>query len=205
MSYYRSTGLCEPANPPSQCQNIREARALLHASKLMISVDCRWCLHSQVGGANRDRTGDLKLAKLALSQLSYGPVFCSDQMVGPERVERSTSRLSGVRSNHLSYEPGSSHSNAHADRPRGTIDGGRETKGAVRLTLCLRDARKRLVRDQPEPIVSIASILRKEVIQPQVPLRLPCYDLVPIAEFILDALLPCGLRRRFRMPPTFVA
>ena len=27
----------------------------------------------------------------------------------------------------------------------------------------------------------------KEVIQPQVPLRLPCYDLVPIAEFILGA------------------
>jgi hypothetical protein len=26
-------------------------------------------------------------------------------VVGPERVERSTSRLSGVRSNHLSYEP----------------------------------------------------------------------------------------------------
>ena len=29
--------------------------------------------------------------------------------------------------------------------------------------------------------------LKKEVIQPQVPLRLPCYDLVPITEFILDA------------------
>ena len=59
------------------------------------------------GGARRDRTDDLKLAKLALSQLSYGPVFEHelDQMVGPERVERSTSRLSGVRSNHLSYEP----------------------------------------------------------------------------------------------------
>ena len=28
------------------------------------------------GGANRDRTDDLKLAKLALSQLSYGPVVC---------------------------------------------------------------------------------------------------------------------------------
>src|SRR5438876_2522292 len=27
-------------------------------------------------------------------------------------------------------------------------------------------------------------ILRKEVIQPQVPLRLPCYDLVPIRSFI---------------------
>ena len=28
---------------------------------------------------------------------------------------------------------------------------------------------------------------RKEVIQPQVPLRLPCYDLVPITEFIFGA------------------
>src|SRR5690554_319316 len=32
------------------------------------------------GGADRDRTGDLKLAKLALSQLSYGPV--GDRYVG---------------------------------------------------------------------------------------------------------------------------
>ena len=31
--------------------------------------------------------------------------------------------------------------------------------------------------------------LRKEVIQPQVPLRLPCYDLVPIREFILGTCL----------------
>ncbi len=31
------------------------------------------------------------------------------------------------------------------------------------------------------------NILRKEVIQPQVPLRLPCYDLVPITELTLDA------------------
>jgi hypothetical protein len=28
---------------------------------------------AEIGGADRDRTGDLKLAKLALSQLSYGP------------------------------------------------------------------------------------------------------------------------------------
>ena len=33
------------------------------------------CFVSQnAGGASRDRTGDLKLAKLALSQLSYGPI-----------------------------------------------------------------------------------------------------------------------------------
>ena len=30
-------------------------------------------------------------------------------------------------------------------------------------------------------------ILRKEVIQPQVPLRLPCYDLVPIDRFAVAA------------------
>ena len=34
---------------------------------------------------------------------------------------------------------------------------------------------------------SVLIILRKEVIQPQVPLRLPCYDLVPIAEFTFGA------------------
>ena len=34
------------------------------------------------------------------------------------------------------------------------------------------------------------NILRKEVIQPQVPLRLPCYDLVPITEFILGTCFP---------------
>ncbi len=33
-------------------------------------------------------------------------------------------------------------------------------------------------------------ILRKEVIQPQVPLRLPCYDLVPITKFALGTCLP---------------
>jgi hypothetical protein len=30
---------------------------------------------------------------------------------------------------------------------------------------------------------------RKEVIQPQVPLRLPCYDFTPITDFTLDVCL----------------
>ncbi len=34
---------------------------------------------------------------------------------------------------------------------------------------------------------AIRFILRKEVIQPQVPLRLPCYDLVPIRSFVFGA------------------
>jgi hypothetical protein len=84
----------------------------------------------QVGGARRDRTDDLLLAKQALSQLSYGPgrkpearnrkpdpdqtslVLDFDlwlrfrlTVVGLGRLELPTSRLSGVRSNHLSYRP----------------------------------------------------------------------------------------------------
>ena len=107
-------------------------------------------------GAGRDRTDDLRLAKPALSQLSYSPNRLDHQrqavgfgelsqqpngqkpqgqspspivrrpvrsaaiedrdsvrtnnhspkrMVGPGRLELPTSRLSGVRSNHLSYGP----------------------------------------------------------------------------------------------------
>ena len=59
-------------------------------------------------GANRDRTGNLLVANQALSQLSYSPVVTSDRRltnVGLSRVELLTSRLSGVRSNHLSYRP----------------------------------------------------------------------------------------------------
>ena len=41
------------------------------------------------GGADRDRTGDLKLAKLALSQLSYGPVSSGRNTVGVAAVSGS--------------------------------------------------------------------------------------------------------------------
>jgi hypothetical protein len=33
---------------------------------------------------------------------------------------------------------------------------------------------------------------RKEVIQPQLPLRLPCYDFTPIADPTFDGCLPEG-------------
>ena len=61
------------------------------------------------GGARRDRTDDLLLAKQALSQLSYGPAFpkcrTARKMVGLGRFELPTSRLSSARSNQLSYKP----------------------------------------------------------------------------------------------------
>ena len=42
--------------------------------------------------------------------------------------------------------------------------------------------------------IRMIKILRKEVIQPQVPLRLPCYDLVPIDRFAFGANLVWRLR-----------
>ena len=56
----------------------------------------------EVGGADRDRTGDPLLAKQVLSQLSYSPIT---GVVGLGRFELPTSPLSGVRSNQLSYRP----------------------------------------------------------------------------------------------------
>ncbi len=46
------------------------------------------------------------------------------------------------------------------------------------------------IRDAVASGAVLEKILRKEVIQPQVPLRLPCYDLVPIAELRFGACLP---------------
>jgi hypothetical protein len=45
---------------------------------------------------------------------------------------------------------------------------------------------------------------RKEVIQPQVLLQLPCYDFTPITDHTLSACLPCGLAERFLVQPAFV-
>ena len=55
-------------------------------------------------GADRVRTDDIQLAKLALSQLSYSP----RKPVGLGGLEPPTSRLSGARSSQLSYRPGRS-------------------------------------------------------------------------------------------------
>jgi hypothetical protein len=46
--------------------------------------------------------------------------------------------------------------------------------------------------------------LRKEVIQPQVLLRLPCYDFTPIMSYTLEGCFPCGLAHLLLVQPTFV-
>ena len=57
----------------------------------------------KTGGANRDRTDDLRVANATLSQLSYGPSLngriSQCNLVGLGGVAPPTSPLSGVRSN----------------------------------------------------------------------------------------------------------
>ena len=116
----------------------------------------------KAGGARRDRTDDLMLAKHALSQLSYGPILGfakkgsflasgagadvraavpriaraaarkpgrlsidpqPQAMVGLGRLERPTSPLSGVRSNHLSYRPVRPPTESVAPSPPGEATG----------------------------------------------------------------------------------
>jgi hypothetical protein len=47
-------------------------------------------------------------------------------------------------------------------------------------------------------------LLRKEVIQPQVPLRLPCYDFIPVTAHTLGPCLPAeaGLAQTLRVQAT---
>jgi hypothetical protein len=53
--------------------SIQPGRLTQDQSKLMSGMIASYHISRRDGGARRDRTDDLKLAKLALSQLSYGP------------------------------------------------------------------------------------------------------------------------------------
>ncbi len=50
-----------------------------------------------------------------------------------------------------------------------------------------------------EPAAPILELPRKEVIQPHLPVRLPCYDFTPVTSPTFDCSLPCGLGHRLRV------
>ena len=71
--------------------------------------------------------------------------------------------------------------------------------GATRLTLSWDGRGVRLTSSLEEVILP-----RKEVIQPHLPVRLPCYDFTPLTNHTFGASLPCGLGRRLRVQSTRV-
>ena len=58
-----------------------------------------------------------------------------------------------------------------------------------------------LGRTKPASSACLILLPRKEVIQPHLPVRLPCYDFTPVTDPTLDICLPCGLARRLQVFP----
>jgi hypothetical protein len=119
--------------------------------------------------------------------------------VGQGRVELPTSRLSGVRSNHLSYWPGQALGRKPWPGRVGWLccSGAgvpRTSRGLApwKLNRTLVTVGLDLVVSVPWRVsaMGVGRLLRKEVIQPQVPLRLPCYDFTPVT---VHSLGPCLL------------
>ena len=109
-------------------------------------------------GAKETRTPNIQLAKLALYQLSYNPLAM--RLNGLEPL---TPALSERCSNQLSYRPGL------------------VKESEMYLGDGLVVSKNRLL----ELEFQIYSL--KEVIQPHLPVRLPCYDLAPVKGLALGA------------------
>ena len=91
--------------------------------------------------------------------------------------EPPTSPLSGVRYNQLSYRPGVGKVLPRQEEEQGGIQH-LAIPGVVDQVICVSTH------------ASMRRILFKEVIQPQVPLRLPCYDFTPVMNHTVVIALP---------------
>ena len=80
-----------------------------------------------------------------------------------------------------------SNSDAKCRAPRGTIWQSRWEWMSRRAT-----------RERLSVLTDLLASSVKEVIQPQVPLRLPCYDFAPVTALAFGRLAPCGFRHGLR-------
>ena len=116
-------------------------------------------------------------------------------LVGAPGLEPGTSALSGLRSNQLSYAPPFA-----GPVPLNSV----RTTGICRVWQGLS---QRTGGGSTSKWTRVASgrLRRKEVIQPHLPIRLPCYDLAPIADPTFAASVPYGFSQRLRVKPTLIA
>lgn len=141
------------------------------------------------------------------------PLSSSQTTTRPDRTRPAARKADGV-------PPGAS-GKPHA--PKTDAGGGpgtqkhirttpRRPQGPAKPTISSTPARPRRTRE-PSPARGphdgrqtgvLKKLRRKEVIQPHLPVRLPCYDLVPITSLTLDGSIHKGLGHRLRVLPTFM-
>jgi hypothetical protein len=157
------------------------------------------------GGDAGSRTPYLLRAKQALSQLSYIPgrggaswtrtrglSLIRTALSPPELMPRCLQSKREIPKSNL-VEPGAGGSWSR---------GGVMTECSIMIDLgSLSAPQHSLPSNVPgasshrEP----ACIPRKEVIQPHLPVRLPCYDFVPVTWPTFDSCPPCGLAHRLQV------
>ena len=153
-------------HPIQQRAGVRAAAGDRHvAPHLLFMIHLLTC----DSGAGRSRTGDLPRARRMLSQLSYDPTGRSYRArTGATGLGCPVPRLLGVwiSSALCSERVPACHPPETSPRPAG----GRIDLGPPRATA--------------------GHLPRKEVIQPHLPVRLPCYDFTPITGPTLDTYPP---------------
>ena len=102
-------------------------------------------------------------------------------MVGMTGLEPVTPALSAQCSNHLSYTPISFYS-------------------IVFFSLIIPNKGTIKIKEEAANLF----LLRKEVIHPHLPVRIPCYDFTPIAYHTFSASSPYGLGQQFQVQQTLV-
>ena len=133
--------MCEPANPPSQCQSLRNA--ITCASKLFdFSVVVVWRSlewWSQTGSNRRPHACKARALPTELWPRLSGQSAVGAKVVGLGRLELPTSRLSSARSNQLSYKPDEASSSGLLPKwrkPRRKKEGKRRRRHGAVLSKC---------------------------------------------------------------------
>jgi hypothetical protein len=136
-----------------------------------------------------------RLSSVCSNQLSYRPVFLFVPPV-PPRVRRVTSLPDPFLRTALQTTDLSKNRRAQTPLVPSKLDRACTTKPLNTRSIF------RLAAFAPDG--APASCSRKEVIQPQVLLQLPCYDFTPITDHTLGTCPPCGLAGLLLVQPAFV-
>jgi hypothetical protein len=188
-----------------------EARVLLHAQAYPLATPQPW----GTGYSTASHSAAPRRAEWSRGESNPRPPPCKGGAlptklrprdrraptgVGVPGIEPGTSVLSGPRSNRLSYTPQRPRPGSGLGPEPAKSEG--ETREAVPHPRMGNGSTWKCCRHGREPWRQ--ELPRKEVIQPHLPVRLPCYDFVPIAGPTLDGCLSYELAHRLQASPTFM-